>query len=304
MHGDAAEAAKHTGSVDSCPPALGMAGDQGVLAGAGAVHPVQPPSHPQPSLVESSDLRVGYAFTHDGKELVQPAGGPGGHRRDGAFAHRCAKQLGQRLRGAFLRQKLPHIEIEHDGGDPGPVLYWAAYRTRGRAAGRGTTNTAARDELVLGHSHPHRRQVEHLPPLHAHLRRLRQIRTTSAATAGLVPHRFIRVGHLRQRRTRMTLLPARFPSALAAQRFRRGLSERRIRRRRLRGVPTVLPQLAPQLSNLSLKLSDPLSLRRDESSKLLIGRRQTSRHHNMINELTPRSTSHAAQGLTSYRCSR
>ena len=36
-----------------------------------------------------------------------------------------------------------------------------------------TARAAARDELVLGHPHPYRREVEYLPPLHTHLRRAR-----------------------------------------------------------------------------------------------------------------------------------
>jgi hypothetical protein len=97
-----------------------------------------------------------------------------------------------------------------------------------------------------------------------------------------MPQRLIRLGDLRQRRTRMALLPARLPAALAAQRARRGLNKRRIRRRWLRRVPTVLPQLPPQLGNLSLKLVDPLSLRCHHSGKLVIGRRRIGSHHTMI----------------------
>jgi hypothetical protein len=65
-----------------------------------------------------------------------------------------------------------------------------------------------------------------------------------------------------------------------------------------------LAQLPPQLSDLSLKLSDPLGLRHNQSGQLLIGRRRTSGHHTMINEPAPRSTRHAAQDLTSYAVAR
>lgn len=54
----------------------------------------------------------------------------------------------------------------------------------------------------------------------------------------------------------------------------------------------------PQLSDLSLKLDDPLGLRHNQSGQFLIGQRRTSGHHTMINEPAPRSTSHAAQDLT------
>jgi hypothetical protein len=73
--------------------------------------------------------------------------------------------------------------------------------------------------------------------------------------------------------------------ALATQRLRRGLGERRLRRRRLRRVPAVLPQLPPQLGNLSLKPGNLLSLHCDQSGKLLMGRPRINRHHIMINEL-------------------
>jgi hypothetical protein len=98
----------------------------------------------------------------------------------------------------------------------------------------------------------------------------------------------------------MTPLPTRLAAALTAQRARRGLGERRIRRRRLRGIPAVLPQLPPQLPNLSLKPAYLLRLRHNQSGQLLIRRTRIPGHRTMINELAPRSTSHAAQRLTSY----
>jgi hypothetical protein len=59
-------------------------------------------------------------LTHDGEEVLQPLGGPSGHCRHRAFGDWCAEQLGQCLRGALLRQKLPDVEVEDDGGDPWP----------------------------------------------------------------------------------------------------------------------------------------------------------------------------------------
>jgi hypothetical protein len=56
-----------------------------------------------------------------------------------------------------------------------------------------------------------------------------------------VPQRLIRAGDLRQRRARVALLPARLPAALAAQRLRRCLDKRRIRRRRLDEFRLFLP---------------------------------------------------------------
>jgi hypothetical protein len=54
-----------------------------------------------------------------------------------------------------------------------------------------------------------------------------------------------------------------------------------------------------QLSNLCLKLPDPLSLHRDQNRKLLIRRTVIARHNTMINVRMQRSTSHA-EDLTSY----
>jgi len=79
------EAPEHPGVVDAVLAASGMAGDQGVLAGAGAVHPVQPPGHPQPGLVEPSHLGLGHPVGDLAEELFQAAGGPLGHGGHGAF---------------------------------------------------------------------------------------------------------------------------------------------------------------------------------------------------------------------------
>lgn len=52
---------------------------------------------------------------------------------------------------------------------------------RGGAAAGGPARTAARDQLVLGHLHRHRRQVEHLAAFHTHLRGTRQVRSAPGA---------------------------------------------------------------------------------------------------------------------------
>jgi hypothetical protein len=127
------------------------------------------------------------------------------------------------------------------------------------------------------------RQIKHLPPLQTYLRRIRQTRTAATAVARLMPHPVIRVNNLRQRRPRMPGLSTRLASTRTPQGLRRRLAKRRIRRRRLRGIPRVLPQPRTQLSDLRLKLSDPRSLHRHQSSKLVIGRTRINRHHTMIN---------------------
>ncbi|HEY0807401.1 MAG TPA: hypothetical protein VGD84_20215 [Pseudonocardiaceae bacterium] len=96
MDGDAAEAAQHTGVVHTLRAALGVTGDQGALAGTGAVHPMQRARHPQARLIETNHLGLGQAVGDLIKELPQPLGGPPGHGRNGAFGHRRAEQFGRR----------------------------------------------------------------------------------------------------------------------------------------------------------------------------------------------------------------
>lgn len=193
VHRHATEPAEDTGVVDALAAAFGMTGDQRVLAGAGAVHPMQRAGHLQTGLVEPGHLGLGDALSDLIEEVIQSVGGAPGHRRDSAFADRGAKQLGQRPGGALLGQELPHVEVKDDRSDPRPVLH-----RRGHALGRGTasggpTATAARDELVFGHPHRHRRQVEHLPPLHTPLGCVRQVGSAAGARAGLMPQPLVRV---------------------------------------------------------------------------------------------------------------
>jgi hypothetical protein len=153
----------------------------------------------------------------------------------------------------------------------------------------GATAAAAGDELVLGHLRRHRQQIEHLPPLHPDVGCGCQVRAAARARTGLVPLPLVRVSDQRvsdqcQPRARIPPLPTRAPPALAPQRLRGGLDERRVRRRRLRGVPrahaqaaTQLGILSPrflgvgtQLSELTPKLLEQPRLRDDQGGKLVI----------------------------------
>ena len=146
---------------------------------------------------------------------------------------------------------------------------------------------------MLGHPHRHRGQVEHLPPLHIHLRRAYQVRAAASARTGLMPQPLVRIGDLPQRRTRMPGLPARLASTPTPQRPRCRLGKRRVRRRRLRRVLRVLPQPGGQLSNLSPQRLDHHPKLRVLGGKLLIGRTRISGHHTMVDNPARRSTSHA-----------
>jgi len=112
-----------------------MAGDQGVLVGAGAVHPVQRARHAQPGLVESDHLRGGEPATYDGEELLQPARGAGGEGSDGAGRQRGAEQLSEGPGGALFGQELPDVEVDHDRGDACSVLDRGVYPRWCAAAG-------------------------------------------------------------------------------------------------------------------------------------------------------------------------
>ena len=178
---------------------------------------------------------------------------------------------GARRRSAQVPQEggCPHRE---PGSSETPTRPPSATLRR-YTTGRGPTRAAAWNELMLGHPHRHRRQIEDLPPLHPYLRRVHQIRATASARTRFVPLPLVRVSDQRQRRARM---PTRLTAAPAPQRFRRRLGERRVRRRRARRVPSVLPQLSLQLRDLSLQPVNPFSLPHHQRSKLLIGRNTTS----------------------------
>jgi hypothetical protein len=80
-------------------------------------------------------------------------------------------------------------------------------------------------------------KIEHLPPLHPDFRGLRQVRAAATTQARLMPQPLVRFVDQRQRRPRMSRLPARFAAAFTAQRPGSRLGERGVRRRR-RAFPT------------------------------------------------------------------
>ena len=110
------------------------------------------------------------------------------------------------------------------------------------------------------------------------------------------PAPLVRVVDQRQRRPRMTGLPARLPPAAAPQRLRGRLGERRVRRRRARRVGRVHPQPARQLGVLGLqhrdpptKLGDHPRLLGDQGGELVIRRTPLPSLHPMI--IAPRRSS-------------
>jgi len=126
MHGDPGEPGKDAHRLDRLPAALRVGHEQGVPAGAGAVHPVQLAVDPEPGLVEPGHLAAGDLLAGVLQEPAQPPGGAGGDARHRPGRQRDAEQLGQCLRGALLGQELPEVQVHDDRGDPRPVLHRAS----------------------------------------------------------------------------------------------------------------------------------------------------------------------------------
>ena len=260
VDGDPGERGKHAHRLHRLRAAPGVDHEQGVLAGAGAVHPVQPAVHPEPGLVEPGHLAGGDLLAGVLQEPAQPPGGAGGEPADRPGRQRDAEQLGQRLRGALLGQELPDVQVDDDRGDPRPVLHRRLRARRGRALGAVPAAAFPLDQLMLGHLDRDRRQVEDLAALHPGDRPARQPGPAPAAAARLMPHLPVRPGHLRQRRALMPVLPAGLAAALLPQRPRpRRRLGQPLTGRRPGGIPRRLPQ--PRL-----KLSDPLPGRASSSS--------------------------------------
>ena len=123
-----------------------------------------------------------------GKRLPErgQAGAVGGEVAD-LEGDPAAEQFGQRRRGALLGQELPDIQVEHDRGDPRPVLHRRPHPVRRRGAGGGPTPTVAGDELVLDDPHPKRWQVEHLTAFHPHLDSVGEVSAAARARPCRVP---------------------------------------------------------------------------------------------------------------------
>ena len=153
VHGDTGEGGQHAHRLDRLPAAPGVDHEQGVFAGAGAVHPVQLSVHPEAGFVEPGDVAGGDLPAGMLQEPVKLARCSAGDRRDGPGGNRDAEQLGQRLRGALLRQELPGIEVDDDRGDPRPVAGRGVRARRGGGPGALPAAALPLDQLVLGHLH-------------------------------------------------------------------------------------------------------------------------------------------------------
>jgi hypothetical protein len=114
MDGDPGERGQDAHRLHRLGAALGVDGEQGVLAGAGAVHPGQPAFDPEPGLVEPGHLAAGDLPAGVLQEPAEPAGRASGDARHRPGRQRDAEQFSQRLRGPLLRQELPGIQVDDD----------------------------------------------------------------------------------------------------------------------------------------------------------------------------------------------
>jgi hypothetical protein len=161
-----------------------------------AVHPVQPPVHPEPGLVESRDRAADDLLAGMLQEPAEPAGGPCGERGDRPRRQRHAEQFGERLSRPLLGQELPDVQVDDDRSDPRPVARRRLRALRGRGLGAHPAGAFPLDQLMLGHLSPDRRQAGYLAALHPGHRSSRQAGAAAPAPGRLMPELPVRPGHL------------------------------------------------------------------------------------------------------------
>jgi hypothetical protein len=260
------------------------------------VDPVQPARHPGAGLVEVAHRRGRQPRTHDLGEPAQPGRALGHHRGQGAGGHARAQHIGQQLRGPVHPQMLVHAQIAHQRPHPRPIAGRSA-RVCGEAGlGRRPTGAATPLGPVLGDPQAKRRQVEHLPGLHARHRRTRQVGAAPTAPVGSVPGHLVGLLHLRQVGAWGAGLlagPAILGPPIGAPLCPRGLTQP-VRGRRLRGVGGVLAEPALQLGHPRLQprdqadllgvdraqLDNDRSLHRDGGFQIRIGGNDRGLHDN------------------------
>lgn len=219
------------------------------------MHPVQPALDPQPGLVEMRPPAAPQRLPDEAEEVpLQPPRHPAGHGRHAALADRHSEQIRHRGGDPFLRPALGHQQVDHDRGQPRPVLDRDCHLGRSRPRRASPATAVAGHQLMLGHRGAHRRHLEDLPTRQPYLGRPGQVPPTVRTCPGLVPHHHIRVVHLPQRLTLVSRLPTGLAPRPTPQRPRRRLGQPLRGWRPIR-VTRVLPQPP-------LQLGDPLLRRR------------------------------------------
>ena len=138
----------------------------------------------------------------------------------------AAEHLAQRGAGPVPRQELAVPQIGAQRRGPRPVLYRRGHPVRRvRPGALPAARAFPLDHLVLGDLRLDRRDLGHLPPLHACLPGARQPGAARAAGRRLVTEHVVRSTGQLHGRARLALRPARLAAGLLPQRLRRGLAQ-------------------------------------------------------------------------------
>jgi len=181
MDRDPGEGWQHPAGVDRVlTPARSQVVD-GQRVGAGHMDPPQLGSDPPAGLVEVCHVRGGQVATSRGQETLEPLRCGGQQRGQPASGDRGAEAVGHRLGRPVDRQVLTTQQVGAQRGHPGPVTRGGRGLGRERRGGHRPTRTGSPLGPVLGHLQLDRWQVEHLPDLLAHDRRVAQVITAGPA---------------------------------------------------------------------------------------------------------------------------
>ena len=250
-------------------PPSGIHAEQRKQAGGGRVDPMQPARHPGAGLIKVGHRCGRQPRAHDLDKPLQPGRALGQHGGQGAGRHRRAEHIGQQLRGPVHRQVLVHTQVTHQRPQPGPVAGGRPGVLREAASGPRATCAAAPLGPMLHNPQAKRRQVEHLPGLDPHHRRIGKLRAASAAPVSQVLDDLVGLGDLGQvgaGGARLLARPAPFGPLTSPLLSPRGLAQA-VRGRRPGGVRGVLAEPA-------LQLGHPRLQRGDQAGLLGVGRAQ------------------------------
>jgi len=277
MDRDPGEGWQHPAGVDRVlTPARSQVVD-GQRVGAGHMDPPQLGSDPPAGLVEVCHVRGGQVATSRGQETLEPLRCGGQQRGQPASGDRGAEAVGHRLGRPVDRQVLTTQQVGAQRGHPGPVTRGGRGLGRERRGGHRPTRTGSPLGPVLGHLQLDRWQVEHLPDLLAHDRRVAQVITAGPARPRGVDHDLVRFGSRLQGEPLSSGLLSRLTARRATKRPRRRLHER-IRARRLRRVLRVLRHPRFQLRYPGGQLKDPRGQLHDQPVPLDKGRVTLGKH--------------------------
>ncbi len=188
MDGDPGEGRQDPHRLHRFLPAPLMHHEQGVLTGAGAVHPVQPARHPEPGLIEPGDRAGGDVLAGPLQEPLQPPGGPGGEGGDRPSDSGMPNSSASACAVRFLDRNCPAYRQMMTAATRGPYCTGASAPSGAAPRVRVPAAAFPLDQLMLGDLHLHRRQVKDLAALHPGDRPARQRPPrTAAARPGLMP---------------------------------------------------------------------------------------------------------------------